>query len=84
MLVNCTKLGTSLAHVLFLSPSPSPSLSLSPSFSHTGIQYVSPIEDFPREQWDKILSINLSAAFHTTRLAVKGMKERGADHVIIS
>ena len=75
-LVSCAECRTPLAHIL--------SLSLSLSLSLTGIQYVSPIEDFPREQWDKILSINLSAAFHTTRLAVKGMKERGADHVIIS
>jgi len=44
--------------------------------NNAGIQFVSPIEDFPVEKWDQIMAINLSSAFHTTRLAVPGMKER--------
>lgn len=42
-----------------------------------GIQYVSPVEEFPPEKWDKVLTLNLSASFHTIRLTVAGMKERG-------
>jgi 3-hydroxybutyrate dehydrogenase len=44
--------------------------------SNAGIQYVSPIEDFPLEKWDQIIAINLSAAFHAIRAAVPGMKAR--------
>ena len=44
--------------------------------SNAGIQHVAPLEDFPVAKWDAILAINLSAAFHATRLVIKGMKER--------
>jgi 3-hydroxybutyrate dehydrogenase len=44
--------------------------------NNAGIQYVSPIEDFPIEKWDQIIAINLSSAFHTIRAAVPGMKAR--------
>lgn len=43
----------------------------------TGGQFVSPIEDFPVEMYNKIIALNLSAAFHTIRLSVKGMKRKG-------
>jgi 3-hydroxybutyrate dehydrogenase len=42
--------------------------------NNAGIQHVDLIEDFPAAKWDAILAINLSAAFHTTRLALPGMK----------
>ena len=44
--------------------------------NNAGIQYVAPIEDFPVEKWNAILAINLSSAFHATRLAVPGMKKK--------
>jgi 3-hydroxybutyrate dehydrogenase len=44
--------------------------------NNAGIQYVAPIEEFPVEKWDAIIAINLSGAFHTTRLAVSGMKHK--------
>jgi 3-hydroxybutyrate dehydrogenase len=44
--------------------------------NNAGIQHVSPVEDFPPEKWDAIIAINLSSAFHTTRLAVPGMKAK--------
>ena len=50
--------------------------------NNAGIQRVSPIEDFPIEAWDAILSINLSAAFHTIRSAVPGMKRRGWGRIV--
>src|SRR6266513_2751209 len=43
--------------------------------NNAGIQHVAPVEDFPPEKWDAVIAINLSAAFHTTRLAVPGMKQ---------
>ena len=50
--------------------------------NNAGIQHVEAIETFPAEKWDQIIAINLSAAFHTTRLAVAGMKSRGWGRII--
>src|SRR5262245_25268638 len=44
--------------------------------NNAGIQHVAPVEEFPIEQWDAVIAINLSSAFHTTRAAVPGMKRR--------
>jgi 3-hydroxybutyrate dehydrogenase len=41
--------------------------------NNAGIQHVAPLEQFPIEKWDAILAINLSSAFHTTRLALSAM-----------
>jgi 3-hydroxybutyrate dehydrogenase len=50
--------------------------------NNAGMQHVAPIEDFPPEKWDAIIAINLSAIFHTTRLAVPGMKAAGWGRII--
>ncbi|MGI6246004.1 MAG: 3-hydroxybutyrate dehydrogenase [Pseudochelatococcus sp.] len=50
--------------------------------NNAGIQFVSPVEEFPVEKWDLIIALNLSAAFHTTRAAIPGMKERKFGRVI--
>jgi 3-hydroxybutyrate dehydrogenase len=50
--------------------------------NNAGIQHVSPIEDFPSDKWDAIIAINLSAAFHTIRLAVPGMRAKGWGRII--
>lgn len=50
--------------------------------NNAGIQHVSPIEDFPVDRWDAVLAINLSSAFHTTRLTLAGMKARGWGRII--
>ncbi|MBP6545235.1 MAG: 3-hydroxybutyrate dehydrogenase [Phenylobacterium sp.] len=50
--------------------------------NNAGIQFVSPIEDFPVEKWDQIIAINLTAAFHAIRAAVPGMKARGWGRII--
>jgi 3-hydroxybutyrate dehydrogenase len=50
--------------------------------NNAGIQHVSPIEEFPPEKWDQIIAINLTAAFHTIRAAVPGMKARGWGRII--
>ena len=46
------------------------------------MQHVAPVDEFPPEKWDKIIALNLSAAFHTIRLAVPHMKERGWGRII--
>jgi 3-hydroxybutyrate dehydrogenase len=50
--------------------------------NNAGVQFVSPIEDFPVEKWDAIIAINLSAAFHAIRAVVPGMKKRGWGRII--
>ncbi|MCL4158033.1 UNVERIFIED_CONTAM: hypothetical protein GTU68_044734 [Idotea baltica] len=50
--------------------------------NNAGIQHVEKIEDFPVGKWDLILAINLSSAFHTTRAAIAGMKQRGWGRIV--
>jgi len=50
--------------------------------NNAGIQHVSPIEQFPVEKWDAVLAINLSAAFHTTRLALPAMRQQGWGRIL--
>src|SRR6201998_1327621 len=50
--------------------------------NNAGIQFVSPIEEFPVEKWDQILAINLSSAFHAVRAVVPGMKSRKWGRII--
>src|SRR5882762_10450702 len=44
--------------------------------NNAGIQFVANIEDFPPEKWDAIIAINLTSAFHTSRLALPGRKQK--------
>jgi len=50
--------------------------------NNAGIQYVANVEDFPPEKWDAIIAINLSSAFHTTRLAIPSMRKKNWGRVI--
>ena len=50
--------------------------------NNAGIQFVSPIEEFPPEKWEAIIAINLSSAFYGIRAAVPGMKKRGWGRII--
>ncbi|MBN8607769.1 MAG: 3-hydroxybutyrate dehydrogenase [Caulobacterales bacterium] len=50
--------------------------------NNAGIQFVSPIEDFPVEKWDAIIALNLSASFHTIRAAMRSMKQRKYGRII--
>ena len=43
--------------------------------NNAGIQHVASIENFPVERWDAVIAINLSSAFHTTRLALPAMQK---------
>jgi len=50
--------------------------------NNAGIQFVSPVEEFPLDKWDAIIAINLSSAFHAIHAAVPGMKKRGWGRII--
>lgn len=50
--------------------------------NNAGIQHVAPVQDFPVERWDAIIAINLSSAFHATRLALPGMRAANWGRII--
>ncbi len=50
--------------------------------NNAGIQFVSPVEEFPVDKWDAIIAINMSAAFHTTAVALPMMRAAGWGRVI--
>lgn len=50
--------------------------------NNAGMQHVSPVEDFAPGKWDQVIGLNLNAVFHTTRLAVPSMKEKGWGRII--
>jgi 3-hydroxybutyrate dehydrogenase len=50
--------------------------------NNAGIQYVAPLDQFPPEKWDAILSINLSSAFHTMRSALPAMRKNKFGRII--
>lgn len=50
--------------------------------NNAGIQHVSPVESFDVARWDAVIAINLSAAFHTTRLTLPGMKARNWGRIV--
>ncbi len=50
--------------------------------NNAGVQHVAPLEDFPPEKWDFIIGLNLSAAFHLSRLVFADMKTQGYGRII--
>ena len=50
--------------------------------NNAGIQHVAPVESFPVDRWDAIIAINLSSAFHTTRLVLPKMKQNNWGRII--
>ena len=50
--------------------------------NNAGVQHVSPIENFAAEQWDRVIAINLSGAFHASRAAIPEMKRQGWGRII--
>lgn len=50
--------------------------------NNAGIQYVAPVDEFPVENWNQILAINLSSAFHTAAAALPGMRARGWGRIV--
>jgi 3-hydroxybutyrate dehydrogenase len=50
--------------------------------NNAGIQHVAPVEDFPPDKWDAIIAINLSSAFHASRLALPAMQKANWGRII--
>ena len=50
--------------------------------NNAGIQHVARTESFPVEKWDAIIAINMSSAFHATRLALPGMQAKNWGRII--
>ena len=50
--------------------------------NNAGIQHVAPVDEFPVDKWYAILAINLTATFHTVRLALPAMKKRGFGRIV--
>ncbi len=51
--------------------------------NNAGIQFVSPVDEFPIDKWNAIIAINLTSAFLTIRAALPKMKEKGWGRIII-
>jgi len=52
------------------------------AIANAGVQFVSPVEDFPIDKWDQIIAINLTSAFHLYRAAIPHMKAGGWGRII--
>src|SRR5438128_8951369 len=50
--------------------------------NNAGIQYVAPVDEFPVDKWNAIIAINLTASFHTVRLALPPMKAKKWGRVV--
>ena len=50
--------------------------------NNAGIQHVASLEDFPPEKWDAVIAINLSSAFHTTRLVLPHMRSSNWGRIV--
>ena len=50
--------------------------------NNAGIQFVSPVDEFPDAKWEQILAINLSSNFYAIKAALPGMKARNAGRII--
>ena len=50
--------------------------------NNAGIQHVAPVESFPVDRWDAIIAINLTSAFHTTRLVMPKMKQANWGRIV--
>jgi len=50
--------------------------------NNAGIQYVSPIEDFPVDKWNAIIDVNLNAVFHLSKAVWNSMKTNKFGRII--
>ena len=50
--------------------------------NNAGIQHVATLEEFTPERWDAVIAINLTSAFHTTRLALPAMRTKNWGRII--
>ena len=50
--------------------------------NNAGIQHVAPVDQFPVDKWDDVIAINLSSAFHTTRLVLPAMRRHNWGRIL--
>jgi 3-hydroxybutyrate dehydrogenase len=50
--------------------------------NNAGVQHVAPLDAFPDAEWDRLLAVNLSAAFHATKAALPGMRRRNFGRIV--
>lgn len=50
--------------------------------NNAGVQFTAPVETFPAAEWDNIIAINLSAAFHATQAAIPLMRDNHFGRII--
>jgi 3-hydroxybutyrate dehydrogenase len=50
--------------------------------NNAGIQHTAPIENFPAEQWDAVIAINLSSNFHAIKAAIPHMRKHGWGRIV--
>ncbi|AOS96098.1 D-beta-hydroxybutyrate dehydrogenase [Microbulbifer aggregans] len=50
--------------------------------NNAGVQFTAPAHEFPSDQWQRILSINLSSAFFLSRELLPNMRESGWGRII--
>jgi 3-hydroxybutyrate dehydrogenase len=50
--------------------------------NNAGIQHVAPVDEFPDEKWDALISVILSSTFHATKAAVPIMKGQGRGRIV--
>ena len=50
--------------------------------NNAGTQHVAPVDQFPVDKWNLIIALNLSAAFHTSRLAIPAMRANGWGRIV--
>ena len=50
--------------------------------NNAGMQHTAPVQEFPPELWEKVIALNLSAAFYTIAGVLPGMNERGWGRII--
>ena len=50
--------------------------------NNAGIQHTAPVHKFPIDAWDKIIAINLSAAFHAIRIALEPMLAKNWGRIV--
>lgn len=50
--------------------------------NNAGIQFVSPVTEFPKDKWDAIIAINLTSAFHVMQAAIPHMRVKRWGRII--
>ena len=50
--------------------------------NNAGVQHVAPIESFAAEQWDRVIAINLSGAFHAMHAAIPHLRAAGWGRIL--